>query len=396
MNFLFLFSIVTVLLGCALEYYDYMLFAIILPIIGPVFTAPGDSLAVLKSGYLIIFLSALMRPIGGLLIGYIGDKFGRNIALFWSMLIMAFATLSIAFLPSYAQIGAWATILLFLCRMLQVMSAAGELNGAAIFLIEGFAKFKFKSKGLASGLAWFFTLLGMYAGSVASYYSNANSWQWAFIIGGMIGVFAIILRFLPKVKIDEKLVVIDNKNFSLMRSVSSSILLAAGLSGMFYYNMIFLCGYWQCTLEPSIVLKYNTYYFFVYAITALLSGILSDYVKKRYNIMLFSSLSIALLSLPTIYFSNLNFHFINVVMLAIYVGPSHAILFDLFPRKFRYRGVSTAYSIGTSLFGGATSYVSTYLASLDYYLPALWLVLVAMLGFLGVFLGAKAIVQDEN
>jgi MHS family proline/betaine transporter-like MFS transporter len=334
--------------------------------------------------------------LGSLLIGYIGDKFGRNIALFWSMLIMTFSTLFIAFLPSYEQIGAWATVLLFLCRMLQVMSVAGELNGAAIFLIEILSKLKAKTKGLSSGLSWFFTVMGMYLGSIASYYSSVASWQWAFILGGCIGFFAIILRFLPKVKSDEKFSLVDVKNFNLMRSVISSMLLAAGLSGMFYYNMIFLSGYWQCTLDRSIVLKYNIYYFFIYAITALLSGVLSDYVKKRHNMMLFSALCIALLSFPTLFISNLNFHFINVIILAIYVGPSHAILFDLFPRQFRYRGVSIAYSIGTSIFGGSTSYISTYLASINYSFPAFWLIFISLLGFYGVWLGRKAIVQDKN
>ncbi len=402
MNISSLFSIITVLSGSALEYYDYMLFAFMTPIIAPIFNGPADSLTVLKSGYLVIFLGALMRPIGGLIIGYVGDKKGRNVALFWSMTIMAASSFLIAFLPSYAQIGAWAVFFLFLCRMAQTMSAAGELNGAAIFLIEMLEEPEKRSKkGFASGLAWCFTVLGMFGGTVAGYHSTAESWKWAFMLGGLIGLFAILLRLIPKAahgaaSVQSK----KRENFNFVRSVTASILLAAGLSGMFYYNMIFLNGYWQVQYDSVVVRQYYMYYFLVYAFSLLFAGVISDFLKKKYRMMLFACLAITVLGVPTIIYGNLNFHFINVFVLALYVGPSHAILFDLFPREYRYRGVSTAYSIGTSVSGGATCYICTHLAKYGQdagcaYYPVFWLVFVAMLAFIGVYIGRHALVESK-
>jgi|GEM_PF-3346978 len=399
-----LFSIITVLSGSALEYYDYMLFAFMLPVIGPIFNGPGDSLSVLQSSSFILFMGALMRPLGGLLIGYIGDKKGRNLALFWSMMIMAASSFLIAFLPSYAQIGAWAVFFLFLCRMAQTMSAAGELNGAAIYLIETLdtSEYKRSKKGLASGLAWSFTVLGMFGGTVASYHSSPDSWKWAFMLGGTIVLFAILLRMMPKANhgpahSPKKTL----ENFKFMRSVTASILLAAGLSGMFYYNMIFLNLYWQIRIDNVIVREYYMYYFLAYAAALLVAGIISDYVKKKHVMMLVSCVLLAACGIPTLLNNSLHFHFINVILLALYVGPSHSILFDLFPREYRYRGVSTAYSIGTSLIGGATTYSCAKLAKYGAdcgcaYYPAFWLMFVASLAFAGVYIGRHALVSSKN
>lgn len=388
-------SIITVLAGCGLEYYAYMLFTVMAPIIAPIFNGGGDSHASLASTYLVVFLAALVRPIGGLVIGYIGDKKGRNVALFWAMMIMSASSFAITLLPTYAQIGAWCGMFLLVCRMMQTMSAAGELNGAAIFLIETLADLRKRStKGLASGLAWCFTVFGMFGASVASYHCNSENWRIPFFIGGFIGLFAILLRLMPKANHGSAPAAKKPANFNFVRSVTASILVAAGISGMFYYNMVFMIGYLQLHMDPLTVRQYGMYYYLTYALVLLFAGILSDYVKKTYRTMMAACIMMAILAVPTIYMRDLTFNIINVVLLAFYVGPSHAILFQLFPREYRYRGVSTAYSIGTSIVGGATPFVCTYFARTYFYFPSAWLIFVAMLGLLGIALGRKSLRAD--
>lgn len=391
-----LFSIITVLSGSALEYYDYMLFAIMTPIIAPIFSGNADAATALVSGYLIIFFGAIVRPLGGILIGYIGDKKGRNIALFWSMMIMAASSFMMAYLPTYSQVGIWAAVFLMICRMMQTMSAAGELNGAAIYLIETLDGTRKRStKGLSSGLAWCFTVLGMFAASVASYYSTSVNWRVPFLIGGGIGLFAIILRVLPKANHGPvKHTFTKDLNFNFARSVTASILIAAGISGMFYYNMIFMVGHLQCKMDPVTVREFSMYYFLLYAFMLLMAGIVSDYLKNTYKMMMAACIMLALLAFPTIYGQNLAFNMINVVLLALYVGPSHAVLFQLFPKEYRYRGVSTAYSIGTSVIGGMTPFVCSYFHRHYEMFPAFWLIFVSMLAFIGIFLSRKSLVSN--
>lgn len=393
-------SMATVLLGAGLEYYAYMLFTVMTPIISPIFSGSANGLKALSAGYFIIFLGALARPIGGLLLGYIGDKKGRSVALFWSMIIMALASCSIAFIPTYAQIGVGAAVILTGIRMLQTMSAAGELNGSAIFLIETMDDpsgrwAKKETKGLASGLAWSFTVLGMFAASVVFYNSSPTNWKWGFLLGGVVGLFAMILRFVPK-SVPAVTPAQERKNFNFKRSVTASILIAAGLSGMFYYNMIFMPAYFQCNLDPATASRYGMYYFLVYAVMLLFGGMINDYMKKKHKLMLAACLMLAILAVPTIYIQDLRFNLINVMILAFYVGPSHAVLYHLFPREYRYRSVSTAYSIGTSIFGGITPAICSYFGGQYKYFPALWLMFVAGLGVVGVMLGKKSLVDSND
>ncbi len=383
-----------VLAGAALEYYNYMMFTVMMPLIAPVFSGSDKPLAALTSGYLIIFLAALARPLGGLLMGYIGDKKGRGIALFWSLIVMAVASVSIAFLPSYAQVGMLAPVLLLICRMFQTMSAASELNGSAIFLIESLEGVRKRStKGLASGLAWSFTVLGMLGGSIASYCSTGANWKTPFLIGGVIGLFAISLRLLPKVDHGSSSSSKSKVEFSFIRSVTSSILIAAGISGMFYYNMIWIVGHLQYKMDSLLVRQFGMYYFAFYSVMLLISGIISDYLKKMYKLMLSSIIILAALALPTLYIQSLSLHFINIMLLALYVGPSHAVLAQLFPREYRYRGVSITYSIGTSLVGGVTPFICNYFSATYKYFPAFWLMFVIVLAFVGIFISRKSLSQ---
>ena len=122
--------------GNTLEHYDSALFILLAPYIASIFFGGQDHLTALIMTYAILPLGLLTKPLGSLVFGWIGDRWGRRQALIYSMFGMAGATVAIGFLPTYQEIFFWSPISLACLRMLQSFFAAGEVVGAALFVLE--------------------------------------------------------------------------------------------------------------------------------------------------------------------------------------------------------------------------------------------------------------------
>ena len=123
-------------IGNFVEWFDYASYAYLATTIAVVFFPTADRTAALLSTFTVFALSFILRPIGGIIWGTLGDRRGRRWALSWSILIMSGATFCIGLLPSWAVIGIWAPLGLLVLRMVQGFSASGEYAGAATFLSE--------------------------------------------------------------------------------------------------------------------------------------------------------------------------------------------------------------------------------------------------------------------
>src|SRR3990167_464254 len=155
-----------VVIGNALEYYDFMLYGFFAAILAPLFfpsDTPGISLIVSMASYGVGFLA---RPLGGIIFGHLGDRRGRKDTLSLSILLLTIPTLGIALLPTFDQIGIWAPLLLVFFRLLQGFCLGGESSGAMTYMLENTAPHK---KDIMS--AWLVvscyvgTLLGTLLGS---------------------------------------------------------------------------------------------------------------------------------------------------------------------------------------------------------------------------------------
>lgn len=123
--------------GNVLEWYDFAVFGYFSDVLGEVFFPPNQKEANATTESFLVFGGAfLMRPIGGLLLGYIGDMYGRKKALVISIFLMAFPTFAMGCLPSYERIGDWAIVLLVLVRLLQGLSVGGQLMSSLVFTLE--------------------------------------------------------------------------------------------------------------------------------------------------------------------------------------------------------------------------------------------------------------------
>ena len=123
-------------LGNAIEWFDFGVYGFLAYVLGKVFFPEASESVQLVASLATFSVPFLVRPLGGLFFGILGDKFGRQKVLAITIIIMSVSTFSIGLIPSYATIGIWAPILLLLAKLAQGFSVGGEYTGAAIFVAE--------------------------------------------------------------------------------------------------------------------------------------------------------------------------------------------------------------------------------------------------------------------
>jgi len=188
------------MIGNVLEWYDFSVYGYFAASIGFNFFPRQDRVAQLLAAFAVFALGYLVRPIGGALIGHVGDHYGRRAALTVSVTAMAVPTCLVGLLPGYATLGLLAPVLLVLLRMVQGLSVGGEYTSSMVFLVERAAAGR---RGLAGAIAacgsGVGTLLGSgvgatIAGLMTTETLDAWGWRIPFLLGLVVGVIGFILR----------------------------------------------------------------------------------------------------------------------------------------------------------------------------------------------------------
>jgi MFS family permease len=187
--------------GGALEFYDFVIFIFLADVIGTLFFPPGlapwfvtlQTFGIFATGY-------IFRPSGGVVLAHFGDLFGRKRVFAFSILLMALATLAVAFLPTYRSIGYAAPISLVLLRMLQGIAIGGEVPGAWTFAAEHLS---LRRMGIGCAIVCVGLNLGTIMGSATTAALTAllshddllsYGWRLPFFVGGVFGVIGVYLR----------------------------------------------------------------------------------------------------------------------------------------------------------------------------------------------------------
>jgi MHS family proline/betaine transporter-like MFS transporter len=147
--------------GNAMEWYDFGVYSYLAVVVGKVFFPQSGSRGLLYS-LLAFAVAFLVRPIGGILLGLLGDRIGRKRVLTGTIITMATGTFAIGLIPGYDSIGVWAPVLLFLCRMLQGLSAGGEYSDASTFISESAPD---RRRGFFASFLEFGTVVGFVVGA---------------------------------------------------------------------------------------------------------------------------------------------------------------------------------------------------------------------------------------
>ena len=188
--------IASCMIGNALEWYDFALYGYFATTLGQLFFPKFDPFAALMATFGVFAAGVIMRPVGGIIFGHIGDKIGRKNALLWSIFLMAVPTTLLGLLPTYEQIGWMAPLLLTVIRLAQGLSMGGEFTGSMIFVVEHAEKGK---RGVYGSWVIFSVLLGILAGSAIATgicemlsQDQLLAWGWRVpfllsVVGGYVG-----------------------------------------------------------------------------------------------------------------------------------------------------------------------------------------------------------------
>ena len=404
-------TIVTSMMGNLFEWYDFALFGYFAPIIGKLFFPSFDSMTQLLSAYGAFAAGYLARPLGGLLFGYIGDRYGRKKALVLTILLMAIPTAIIGILPTYNDIGIAASVLLIVLRLLQGISMGGNYSGSITFTTEHSPE---KNRGLIGSFAVTSCLTGLLLGSgTAALFSlifepiQLETWGWRipFLVGILICLVGYYMRrTVPESPAYEAAQeageLINNpvktlfKDYGMVLFFMVAVVMLHDLSFyiLFMYMPTHLTEF--LFINKSAAFTINTLNMIFVILFTLGSAWLSDrYGRKKIMGIagaLFIIGTIPLITIVNASADNLVYIFLAQTLLAVgvsgYFGPLPALMVEAYPTKIRNSAISATTNISGPIFGGTAPLVVTFLinATGSNMVPAYYLTAGAVLALIAL------------
>ena len=364
--------------GNVLEWYDFAIYGYFATQIGRNFFPHEDAIAQLLSAFGVFAIGYLMRPIGGVIVGHIGDRFGRRAALTFSVTAMAIPTFLIGLLPGYQTIGLLAPIGLTLLRIVQGLSVGGEYTTSMVFLIERAPEGR---RGLMGALAASGSALGILLGSAvgaafAASMSTAalDAWGWRipFLLGLVVGIAGYMLRrYVLEAGVVEK-----RTRLPIIETLHDHWRVVAGFAGLsvytavtFYVGFVYLVSWLQTAdgIPPSRSLEINTFSMVMTLPVVITAGWLSDWIGRK-PLMLLASIGGLIGALPLFWLMNHPSELLAqlgqlglVLLIGVYYGALPALLVEAAPPAVRCTAVALGYNLCYGLFGGLSPLVATWL-----------------------------------
>lgn len=406
-------AITAAALGNAMEWFDFGVYGFVAATLGRVFfpdASPGVQTIAALATFSVPFL---VRPLGGVFFGVMGDKFGRQKVLSLTIIIMAISTFCIGIIPGYATIGIWAPILLLLCKLAQGFSVGGEYTGAAVFVAEYSPD---RKRGFLGSWLDFGSIAGFVIGaglvvllSTIMGEARFTEWGWRipFFLALPLGVIGLYLRhaaeetpaFTQQMEAMDKedRDAVESRPAISFREITSkywrALLICVGMvlvTNVTYYMLLtYMPTYLSHTLGYAedhgvlIIIVVMIGMLFVQPVV----GMASDRIGRRAFVAL-ASAGLLLAPIPAfrlIASDNIGLIFLGLLMLAVLLncltGVMASTLPALFPTRVRYSALATAFNISI-IIAGLTPTVAAWLVETtgNMMMPAYYLMVVALVG----------------
>jgi MHS family proline/betaine transporter-like MFS transporter len=378
-------TVVTSMMGNLFEFYDFILFAYFAPILGKLFFPSADETTELIKAFGVFAVGFIVRPLGGIVFGHIGDRVGRKQALVLAILLMAIPTAIIGLLPTYEEIGITASILLIVMRMFQGFSMGGNYGGSITFTTEHSDP---KHRGLIGSFAITSCLVGILLGSAtATLFSyifsehDLNTWGWR--IPFLLGILICFIGYYLRVKVPESPEYVEIKKtgkvakhpavqvFTQHGKALAVVVLAIMLHDLSFYMLFaYMPTYMtkQLHLADDVAFTINTINLFLVCVFTVLGAWLSDKIGRKAVMsaagLIFVVGAIPLFSIITQTTDTMTVFWAQLVF-AIgaggYFGPTAAMMVEAFPTAIRFSAIAITTNISGPLFGGTAPVLITYL-----------------------------------
>ncbi len=395
-------------LGNATEWFDYGIYAYGVTYISAALF-PGDTDEAVLFALATFAISFLVRPLGGLFWGPLGDRIGRKSVLALTILLMAGATFGVGLIPSYDRIGFWAPTLLILLRMVQGFSTGGEYGGAATFMAEyapderrGFFG-SFLEVGTLAGFSLGAALMLLFSLTLGETAMHEWGWRIPFLIAAPMGLIGTYLRS----RMDdtpiflEECVVAEAQRSpgidALIRDHWRPLLVVGGLVVALNVVNYTLLSYMPTYLQRRIGLSADQALIvpiigMVFMMCFLpVAGALSDRIGRRpmWRISLLGLLA-GVVPLYMLMGTGLAGAIVAFVVLGLLYVPQLATISAnfpaLFPTPVRFAGFAIAYNVSTSIFGGTAPAIGSAMINWtgDQLMPAYYMMIACLIGLVAL------------
>ncbi len=405
--------------GNALEWYDFTIYAFFAPILATLFFPSKDPFVSLILTFSVFAAGFLVRPVGAIFFGYVGDHFGRRKALILSIIVMSLPTVLLALTPSHAQIGIAAPIIFTILRLFQGTAISGELTTAIAFLVEHAAA---NRRGLAGSLAMCSAIVGIvFSSIVATVLTDilnpdalaAWGWRIAFALGGIIGLIGLVIRIMSHetalyhqtkeryhvhASLIEHLIKLNWK----MVGVATLLTCVMAIGNYFliaYFNTFMIK---ELGLSIRATMTINLFSLILFTILIPIMGYLSDHIGRK-RVLGTGMIGLILFCYPIFWLltqKSVEFALMGEVFFAIVLSPVTSLiptmLAELFETRYRNTSLSIGYNLSLALFGGTAPLVALALVKYtnNYFSPAYYLMSAAVVSFI-VLLSVKESYKDK-
>jgi len=414
--------ILTASVGSALEWYDFFLYGTAAALVfGDLFFPKSDPLVGTLLAFLTFGVGFVVRPIGGIIFGIMGDRYGRKPVLVITLLMIGIGTTAIGLLPTYETAGYWAPVMLVSLRVLQGLGAGAEYGGAVIFLVENAPANRrgfwggFAPLGVSVG-----NLLAAGAFALVSLLPRAEQLAWGWRVPFLASILLVGVGIYVRLRVTETPVFTEavlkrgkverNPATAALRMHPRNFMVVLGSrlaeNGLGYLFPVFGLSYVINTLgvPRQEALSALMLAFVIELFTILGFAALSDKIGRK-PVYMFGALSGVALAFPFFWMVGtkewlwiaLAFILARAWVTAAMFGPQAAYFAELFPPQRRFAGFAFARELGSLLAGGPAPFIATALvawASGAWWPVAVYVVILSLLTAFAVYCGPETYQED--